>query len=252
MYLPWLFVLYKQTASRVDNYWISPITFDTVLGYPNDIFGSRIPYSTEMFIILCMLAVVINIVKILNQRCKTGLFSLLLMIIPILTAITGIVVSIIITPFFIARYIIPCMGILALFFALSYSNESNSTYGILCLFLIIMFGNSYYSNYVDEYKSTHTQELLDYMNSNLGENDIIIYNYETFGFIYECYFSGDSLAYLDNFDFNSDYNTIWFFDSCNDAGVSNEMLEEYNLTEEYIASLGIEQNDFILYKISHK
>jgi uncharacterized membrane protein len=251
LYLPWLLVLYRQTTVRVDNYWIEPVTLETVLGYPNDIFGSRIPYSTAMFVIICLFALVASIVRLVRRHDKVSGFSILLMFVPILTATVGIVVSVLVTPFFIARYIIPCMGILAISLAVSYCHESNFSFCMLCVFLVIMYGNSYYTNYVDEYKSTHTQELLDYLDENMGENDVIVYNYSLYGFIYRCYFDDEKLSYIEDFDFNSDYENIWFFDSCNNnPNITDEMLTQYSLSKEFIASLGIEQNDFILYKIT--
>jgi hypothetical protein len=204
-----------------------------------------------MFVVICLLALVAGIVRFVRNHDKADAFSILLMLIPILTATVGIAVSILVTPFFIARYIIPCMGVLALSLAVSYCRESNFTFCVLCLFLVIMYGNSYYTNYVDEYQSTHTQELLDYLDENMGENDVIVYNYSVYGFIYRCYFDNERLSYIDDFDFNSDYGNIWFFDSCGyNPNISDETLSKYSLSKEYVASLGIEQNDFILYKIT--
>jgi hypothetical protein len=72
-----------------------------------------------------------------------------------------------------------------------------------------------------------------------------------YGFIYRCYFDDEKLSYIEDFDFNSDYENIWFFDSCNNnPNITDEMLTQYSLSKEFVASLGIEQNDFILYKIT--
>ena len=97
--------------------------------------------------------------------------------------------------------------------------------------------------------AAHTDELLNYMYSNMSENDIILYNYKLYGFVYECYFDSEKLCFLDDMDFNSDYENIWYFDSCISPWLPDATLSEHGLTKEYIATLGIEQNDFILYKI---
>lgn len=249
-YLPWLFILLRQTTGRVNNYWIEKITLQTVKGYFSDLFGSRLPYSTTMFVVLLLLSLMLSVWNIKKGQKNEGICSLCFLLVPFLTAFTGILVSILITPFFIARYLIPCMGLLALAFALSFSREKNIPYFILSLFLMAMFSNSYYSNFIAEYHSTHTQELLDYMSENLGENDLILYNYEQYGFVYEYYFDNDQLCYLEDMDFASDYDTLWYFDSCISPWLPDATLTEYGLTKEYIATLGIEQNDFILYKIT--
>ncbi|MBQ6787060.1 MAG: glycosyltransferase family 39 protein [Lachnospiraceae bacterium] len=248
-YIPWLVVLFIQTRNRVDNYWIEEITVETVLGYISDIFSSRIPFTTEIFTLLCAVSLLLCITYIKRVREK-ALYAIYLYAIPFLTAFTGIMVSIYVTPFFIARYLLPCMGLLALALAITFGREKKVPYVFLSLFLVSMIANSYYMNYEKEYNSTHTEELLAYMNHNLGEKDIILYNYEIYGFIYECYFDEEQLCFLGEMDFSSDYDTIWYFDSCVSPWLSETTLIEHGLKKEYIATLGIEQNDFILYKIS--
>lgn len=250
LYLPWLLVLYHQTNNRVGNYWILDINKETVLGYFSDIFGSRIPYSTTMFVSLWLIAIVLLLVSVHRDR-NVGILGILLFLVPILTALLGVVVSVLITPFFIARYLVPCMGLWALGLALAFKNEKGYVYTFLCLFLVCMIGNSYYENYKKEYLSTNVDEFLVYMNENLDDNDIIIYNYKMFGFIYECYFDDEKLIFLEDLDFGVEYNNIWFLDSCCTPWLQNETLTTYGLTKEYISTFGIEHNDFRLYRI-HK
>lgn len=249
-FLPWLLILLRQTTDRVNNYWIEKITLETVAEYFSDLFDSRLPFSTVMFVVLFLLILILSVRNTKKSEKQEGIYVLCLFLVPLLTAFTGIMVSILITPFFIARYLIPCMGLLALALAIGFSKENLATRIILCAFLVTMFLNSYYTNYIDEYHSSHTQELLTYMSENLGENDLILYNYKQYGFVYECYFDNDQLRYLEEMDFASDYDTIWYFDSCTSPWLPDATLTEYGLTKEYIATLGIEQNDFILYKIT--
>lgn len=248
-FMPWLFVLLTQTKSRVGNYWIKPVSADTVLGYFSDLFGSRLPYTAVLFCILLLLALIL-------PKCtrQVKYFSFALISIPLLTALAGILVSILVTPFFIARYLLPCMGLVALFFAIGFGSlEKNIvSQALLGLFLTAMICSSYYTNYLAEYRSTHTAELLNYLKENMAQNDIILYNNQPYGFIYACYFDSDVLCFLENMDFTSDYGTIWYFDSCVSPWLSDAVLQEHGLVKEYIANTGIEQNDFVLYKISRK
>ena len=247
-YLPWLLILYHQTNNRVGNYWISNIDRETILGYFSDIFGSRIPYSTSMFVILLLLSMVLLLIRICYDK-NSGLFGIMLFLVPMLTAVLGVVVSVLVTPFFIARYLLPCMGLLALGFALAFGYEKKYTYLFLCLFLTCMIGNSYCDNYEKEYLSTSADELLEYIDENSGDNDIIIYNYQLFDFIYECYFGAERLVFLDDFDFSAGYENIWFIDSCCAPWLSNETLTTYGLSKEYIGHYDIEHNEFQLWRI---
>lgn len=248
LYLPWLLVLYAQTNNRVGNYWISNIDKETILGYFSDIFGSRIPYSTTMFVILWLIAIVLLFVSGYQDR-QVGILGILLFLIPVFTALLGVIVSVLVTPFFVARYLIPCMGLFALGMALAFRNEKDFVYIFLCLFLVCMIGNSYYENYEKEYLSTTVDDFLTYLDEKSGDNDIIIYNYEMFGFIYECYFDKEKLIFLEDFDFNTEYENIWFLDSCCIPWLADETLTEYGLTKEYISCFEIEHNDFRLYRI---
>lgn len=247
-FLPWLFVLLRQTSVRVDNYWIPPVTVSTVKGYFSDLYGSRLPFTEVLFAAL-LIAAVVSLAVLPKSKREMKYYAAALLLTPLLTALIGILVSVLITPFFIARYLIPCMGLVALAFAVSLGTDKGISFGLLCIFLTAMIGNSYYTNYIDEYCSTHTDELLSYMNENLSEGDIILYNNELYGFIYECYFDADMLCFLDDMNFDADYGTIWYFDSCVSPWLPDTVLAEHGLTKEYIAALGIEQNDFILYKI---
>lgn len=248
LYLPWLIVLYNQTNNRVGNYWILDINKETILEYFTDIFGSRIPHSTIIFVVLWGGAIILLLASIHNDK-NIGVFGILLFLVPILTALLGIIVSILITPFFIARYLLPCMGILALGLALAFRNETGYVYIFLCLFLVCMIGNAYYENYKEEYLSTNVDEFLMYMDAKLGDNDAIIYNYENFGFMYECYFDGRRLAFLEEFDFGAEYENIWFIDSCCTPWLPEATVSEYGLTKEYISTFSIEHNEFRLYRI---
>ncbi len=247
-FIPWLLVLLKQTGSRINNYWIEPVTKETILGYFGDLFDSRLPFTAIMFAFLLLAAFIMVFVK--PYPATTRCFALALLLVPLLTALLGIAVSVLITPFFIARYLIPCMGLTALFLAIGFGTQKGLSYPLLCAFLLSMTASSYKTNFIDEYRSTHTEELLTYMEENLSENDIILYNNKLYGFIYACYFDTDKLRFLEDMDFGAASGTIWYFDSCISPWLPDAVLQEHGLTKEYIATLGIEQNDFILYRIS--
>ncbi|MBR4981878.1 MAG: glycosyltransferase family 39 protein [Lachnospiraceae bacterium] len=247
-YIPWLLVLYNQTNNRVGNYWISNIDKETVIGYFADIFDSRIPYSTIMFVVLLFLSFVLLIIRMCYDK-SNGLFGIMLFLVPIFTAFLGVTVSILITPFFIARYLLPCMGLMALGFALAFGNEKKYTYIFLCLFLVCMIGNSYYENYKEEYLSTNVAGFLEYMDEQMDDDDIIIYNYEMFDFIYECYFDAEHLVFLEDFDFGTEYENVWFIDSCCTPWLPDATLTQYGLTKEYVNTFSIEHNEFRLYRI---
>lgn len=195
---------------------------------------------------------IVQCVKSIREKKESGAVGVCMLGIPVLTALLGIIVSIAVTPFFIARYLIPCAGLLALFLAISFGECRTELKVLLILFCCVMFVSAYRINYAKEYENTKTQELLDYMNQNMGENDYILYNYEIYGFIYQIYFDEERTIFLGDMDFSTDYDTLWFFDSCVTPWLDSQTLENYQLQKEFIGRMGIEQNEFSLYKITHK
>ena len=70
-----------------------------------------------------------------------------------------------------------------------------------------------------------------------------------FGFIYEFYFDVEQLVYLEEVDFGTEYENIWFLDSCCSPWLPDETLNTYGLNKEYIGHYGIEHNEFQLWCI---
>lgn len=252
-YLPWLVVLLRQTLSRIENYWIEPVTWDVVRGYPAFLFESRLPGSVVLYLVLCGAAVAACIMqcRVADDGRKDGLAALLMLAVPLMTAGIGIAVSVLVTPFFIARYLLPCMGLLALFFALAFQGRHGGVQVLLGVFGLFMALESYQTNYGMEYHSTHTEELLAYMEEHLEPDDLIAYNYEIYGFIYNIYFE-DRVTFLSDVDFAGDFGSVWYFDSCVTPWLDAQILEQNGLEKEFVMTTGIEQNEFQLYQIRHK
>lgn len=253
-YLPWLVVLFRQTMCRIENYWIEPVTWRVIYEYPDFLFASRLPGSTVLYLILCGAAVLICIDccrKKERIEQEGGMAALAMLAIPVMTAAIGIAVSILVTPFFIARYLLPCMGLFALFLVLAFQRKPGCTQLLLGIFGLFMVLNSYQKNFEMEYESTHTNELLLYMEDRLEQGDFIAYNNETFGFIYNIYFP-DRVQFLGDVNFAGDFGSIWYFDSCGFPWLDTKVLEQNSLEKKFVMSTGIEQNEFLLYHITHK
>lgn len=249
-YIPWLLVLYQQTTSRIGNYWITEVTAASLVEYMQFLFGSYIPYSAVMFGILCVFACILCVINI-KKGNRLGIAGLLACSVPVAVAAVGIAVSVLVTPFFIARYLLPCLGLFAVLFAMAFHRENAVVKLLACIFGFVMFFYSWQANYEIEYRSTHTEELLAYLDENMGERDYIVYNYEIYGFIYEIYFDKDRTVFLNDMDFSQDFDTVWYFDSCVTPWISSQLLEDNGLKKEFVANMGIEQNDFALYRIVH-
>ena len=239
--------------SRIENYWIEPVTWEVIRKYPDFLFASRLPGSAVLYLVLCGAAVLVCI-----NRCRKksdgdweGLTALMMLAVPLLTALIGIVVSVLVTPFFIARYLLPCMGLFALFLALAFQEKREYVQILIGIFGLFMVLESYQKNIEMEYHITHTEELLAYMEEHLEPEDLIAYNFEIYGFIYNIYFE-DRVTFLNDVDFAGDFGSVWYFDSCVTPWLDAQVLEQNGLEKEFVMTTGIEQNEFQLYQIKHK
>lgn len=100
-YAPWILVIFNQTKTiSGDGYWIPPVTITSFVGYINFLFGrlSLIPIA-----VLAIYVWYRNAKEGIPQEIKTGLF------VSLATVSTGTLVSIILFPVFVPRYILPLL-----------------------------------------------------------------------------------------------------------------------------------------------
>ncbi|MBQ9437887.1 MAG: glycosyltransferase family 39 protein [Lachnospiraceae bacterium] len=113
-YLPWAFILLRQTYLVSQSYWIPPITLKTVYGYFTWAFGlEAYPITTPVFLIL--MGIMIFAFLLFKQK-GTGIWPDALLV-PALTMGFGVAFSLLIRPIYRDQYIFPAMGIVFLFFA---------------------------------------------------------------------------------------------------------------------------------------
>ncbi len=86
----------------------------------------------------------------------------------------------------------------------------------------------------------------------MGENDIILYNYKLYDFIYQCYFDDEQLVYMEDMDFASDYDRIWFLCTVYNPMPNAQVLADNGWSISYVGDYGIEQNEFWIYVMSRE
>ncbi len=150
-YIPWLAILFSQVSTVKESYWISPIGPKTP--YNTAMFLFRAPFSNNIFYTVIGLLFFSLIVFLLYRnviKAKSGnkesimalyLFSVLPMV-----AITGYILSIIIRPIFIYRYLLPAIGLFWLsisimlcdYFGDVLSEKKSQKYEIIAAVLIVI------------------------------------------------------------------------------------------------------------------
>lgn len=267
-FFPWMLILVHQMENMPEHFMAQPVTAGLILEILTDLFASGTKYTTYMFWFLLVIALV---------SCKSDFFrkgfnidtkdndtaALCMLGVFMFTLLLGIVLSLVITPLLMTRYMVSCLGAFSVFMAYGLQKLSSVQVtltkkcsfhvdpAILIALCVLAVGfQSYATNYKTQYLQYKTNDTVEFFEDNLGENDIIVYNEPNTRWVYECYFKEDQLVFLSDMDFSQDCSTIWFMDSCCDPWLNDDLLTQNGLTKTYVGAYGIEYNDFSLYKIT--
>lgn len=253
-YIPWMKYFLYQIRGVSNSYWIPEITPAVIRDYFRWIFASDYPAVTGLCQLLFAFAAAGLIGLLIAHRGKqrrdhAALFALL---IPVLVVITGVALSKLIRPIFIIRYVMPALPLLCLSAALVFARLSREVCAVLAAALLCLLVLDYQTTYAVEYQSTNTDATLALLHENMGENDIILYNYKIYDFIYQCYFDADQLVYMEDMNFAADYDRIWFLCTVYNPMPNAQVLADNGWSISYVGDYGIEQNEFWIYVMSRE
>ena len=102
----------------------------------------------------------------------------------------------------------------------------------------------------DRYKATLTAQTEEFFSENLGERDLVVYNYQAYYFNYKYYFPEERLFYVRDVDLSRDFDRIWFLDTEMEWDFVPDQIIPYQLQIEYVGHYGIEDNEFDLYQVT--
>lgn len=176
-FLPWVFIVLGQIATYKSNYWIAPITLNTLISYvyfvlsPAEMFIEANELVSPTILGSILLIIFIYLVyKVRDEYAIGGIIACL--IVPIF----GVLVSISFNPFFHQRFLIPTLGCLWLSFSILLSkiyDNKKIFYIILCVVLIIgVIGCVNFIN-IQTQDANNTQTELNSLNKTIGSGNII-------------------------------------------------------------------------------
>lgn len=117
MFIPWGVVAYSQVQQVKSTYWIPDVTWGTVSGNFTNLFADVFTENggsiyAIAFLVLCVYPVIWAYFN-MSKQFKIGLTMVISIF--ILTTLTGIIVSILVKPIYIARYGYPVYAMLIFF-----------------------------------------------------------------------------------------------------------------------------------------
>jgi len=197
-----------------------------------------------------LISLVLLLITIIRKKTESEIYAIMMMSVPILTTTIGIIISELMNPIFNSRYVFPAMSLLFLGFAIAMKNLNRINIFILSCFFCFTIAVQYQGTYFQEYRSTKVVETENFFDANLKNEDLIIFNFTGFGFIYEHYWPDNELIYLGDMDFSRDFTTAWYLDTYNHLYLDDSILTQNCLRKDFIGDFGIEHDEFKLYKIT--
>ncbi len=247
LFAPWVPFMTAQVNGVKSDYWIEEITVDTAKEFMPFLFGMELPWSEWIWAIL----LIVGIILCIRSR---RVFGLLLLLTAVMTIVTGVTASALMRPIFIIRYVLPCMGLVAMFLGIAYGRYLEKTvFAALIVFLLFATLVDFKKSVYREYEWTHTEETMAFLDEHVGENDIIAYNYASYDFIYDNYWDDDHKVLWQDIDLDDcPYETIWFLDTIYFPYMTDEQLAEHGWKRTYMGNYGIEHNDFKIWKVERQ
>ena len=206
-YLPWIGILFNQVSAVKNDYWIKEITINNVFDYFNFIFApsdSTIGIILEILVILAFLVLICYGYK--NKRNDNNIFgfSLVSLSVIFLTIIAGIVLSILIRPIFISRYILPACGGVSLAFSLLISKSfDNKKIFYLAIALILVLSTFGAMNFIEKTNLDYSETVShDNFFNSINDGKVVVFDDKLSYLRYSPFLENDTCIY------NQDYNAV--------------------------------------------
>lgn len=146
LYIPWLTVFISQLQSVKEDYWIEAFTLSDLGEYAEFVYGEFPGFFAIIYAIIVCAAIVLLLVR--RKKIKTYQFATLNLVIFFGYILGGIMLSIIITPVFIQRYIavvLPCLWLFVIFTFLG--DDNNKIYIATIVIVVPLLIYNYYVEY---------------------------------------------------------------------------------------------------------
>jgi len=279
IYIPWLPSLYRQMTTISGNYWIQPLTLRSVFGCVKFITLPVLPYSKLPYVSvgLFIMAVVIEVILWICAFKKGKGEELYAVFggvgIIFFVILLGFILSMLGTPIFTYRYMIPCLGALYLGLAILLDRVSAKEWMFILLIPIVLEGYlSLKGLYAEEHNKvintpitmealsdipkgsiiiTNFDHVTSLMSYYLPENDIYLYEADTDPLIPVMYTNYKGMIEKSDISKMVEGNeNVYFFGSFNSR---EEIIEDWakdGVNSEEINSCLLERYWFNIYRLS--
>ncbi len=274
-YFPWLLILLKQFGTVSDNYWIHSIELKEWIRYifGHDRFGKllRIILAVAGFLYLISrdgLTITHNISlkktgadkafmrfdwdKVPEEEKNERLLVLICGATVVGTLAVATIVSYLVRPLYVERYLYSAYGLIALAFGISFANVSRKKlYSWLLIVAILITGaNSFRGIYLTE-QAYMTEDSKAFFKEHLEPGDVFVTDNSQLSWTVLAYYFPDIKNYaLGEFDFfTQEYHTVWYLSEKPELDERITAYEAQGLQVTHVCDSGIGRYPYYLYKI---
>lgn len=175
LYLPWLFVLFRQMAAIDGDYWISPITEASLHTYPEMLFGAPSEWCRELLIVFYLIGFFRFLIKYTaDQR---NIWSMGCYGVAAFWFALGIGYSVARTTILNSRYLVVLLPLLWIPVLLSCAESAYKYVRPAAYILLTLCFVQNYEELYEEYADSYWCELRDYIAANASEEDVFFHFY---------------------------------------------------------------------------
>ncbi len=255
-YIFWFPIAFKQFMQVRDNFWIT-FSFKDILKYIKEIIytgDDNCLIIVGIFIVALILYTLYRLIikKDYNlEDKKKVIFGFYACLFPIIIILIGTILNICIRPIFIARYMVPSLGIfwigiMILVYNVKHRKIMIALLAILVLFMVIV----QYPNAYNMEMKTGTADTIKFVEENIKDTDLIATNFVQLDWtVFDFYFPNIDNEMVGNLKFPKKYDTIWLFSS---YVVEDKTFEKlgYKLEMVYVGNID-NGYFFIVYKLNN-
>ncbi|MCR4902770.1 MAG: hypothetical protein K6A23_07925 [Butyrivibrio sp.] len=208
LYIPWISVVISQTKAVAENYWIQPVTLRTFPGcakyillgtFNSTVWGYIFAGLSGIIIVLAVFFAGKGIKEQIAKSILLGIFVLVMLV------VGGFVLSILIRPVFVYRYMIPALGVFWLAIAIAVGSMFPKYMALIAtmIFVIVSLRDYQTFNWSEGYKKDLMAEAETTL-SGVEDDTIIICNFN--------HIQALSSFYINNFYEQGDnVNTVYAY-----------------------------------------
>lgn len=184
-YIPWVVTLVSQISRVSKDFWIPEVNANTVwdaLLFPFQAkFDSGFPFIVPSFA-GAVIFILAGLWVSMKNKDKKGILSAFAVLVYVLTLAAAIVVSVVVRPIFVTRYIFPVVGLFLLSMSYGITRMKYKDFSIFAVAIILFFSLIPYTKINMNYYNGPIKELKYFMSENIKPDDIFIhYDEHTLG-----------------------------------------------------------------------